>query len=88
LITLTGITPTPATALIAGSPTNGGSVDLGSHDYEVTFVTSSGETTPSPISGSVMAAARPTPTAAPAFALGSVWPSNLHGGVSGSLTYT
>lgn len=61
----------PATAPTPGSPTSGGSVDSGDHDYAMTLVTAVGETTPSPVSASV--SIRPAPTVAPTFAIGAAY---------------
>jgi hypothetical protein len=46
-----------------GTPTAGGSVDLGTHDYVLTFVTAIGETTPSAASGSATSSNVATPGA-------------------------
>jgi len=46
-----------------GTPTSGGSVDLGTHDYVLTFVTAIGETTPSAASSSATSSNVATPGA-------------------------
>lgn len=46
-------TSAPGSAPTTGSATIGGSVDTGTHKYEYTYVTATGETTPSPASASV-----------------------------------
>jgi len=53
-VSVPGVMAPPSTSPTVSAPTSGGSIDDGAHDYAYTFVTASGETTPSPISGSTM----------------------------------
>lgn len=55
----------PSTAPTVGTATAGGSIDTGSHDYQVTFVTSLGETTPGPASASATTADNVDPYSPP-----------------------
>jgi len=52
-----GYVPDPTTAPTAGTPTAGGGADEGTHEYVVAFVTTVGETLPSPISNYVVTSA-------------------------------
>jgi len=65
----TEVTPAPASAPTPGTPTSGGNVDGGIHDYAVTTVTAIGETTPSPISGGVSVTDHRPPTSAAVLSL-------------------
>lgn len=71
----TSVTLAPTNALTTGTPTSGGSVDTGSHDYVVTYVTSIGETAVSPISlaqtagGTVTTGTVSAPSTSPSLAM-------------------
>jgi hypothetical protein len=52
-IVVVGVVAAPASAPAVGAAQVGGGMDAGSHDYVLTFLTATGETTPSPISGAV-----------------------------------
>ena len=68
----------PSSAPTAGTPSTGGSVTEGAHHYAFTFVTASGETAASPISGTVTPRVVPSPSSAPSAA--KDWGGNLSAG--------
>lgn len=59
----TGVTAPPPSAPTAGAAASaagiGTGLEYGTHDYELTYTTPSGETTPGPVSGGVLAAVTP-----------------------------
>lgn len=81
-----GFVPAPASAPTAGTPTYGVGPDAGNHYYAVSYVTAAGETTPSPVSGTITTVAAVTdPTTAPTVAVG---PSTGFGFLDPGNSYT